>query len=94
LPLASDRPPDPFQTGRDFAIRKPSVVFRGFFLAFLEGADDLFCNDTGGTIVLQFVEIGGFERTGVSETHEGTDPLEREETEPVRVDLGDNIRLI
>ena len=45
-------------------------------------------------IVLQLVEIGGFERAGVSELEDGADPLESEEAQPVGANLGDYFRLI
>jgi hypothetical protein len=45
-------------------------------------------------MILQLVEIGRFERTGVSEAHEGTHPFEKEETEPICVGLGDDIHVI
>jgi hypothetical protein len=41
-------------------------------------------------VVLGFVEIGGFERTGVSESHEETDPSEGDDAWPIRVGLGDS----
>jgi hypothetical protein len=75
LLLTSDCPPDALEAGWGFAVGEPSVVFRSFPLAFLEGGSDPLRDGARGTVVLQLVEIGGFERTGASESHEGTDPL-------------------
>ena len=92
--LTSDCPSDALEDGWGFSVGEPGVVFCSFPVAFLEGGSNLVRDDARGTVVLQFVEIGGFERTGVSEAHEGTDPLAGDDAKPIRVGLGDNVRII
>ena len=79
LPLTFDRPPNALQTRRDFAVEEPRVVLSSFSLALFEGTSDPLRDSAGGAIILQLVEISGFERTGVSESHEGADPFESED---------------
>lgn len=92
--VPANGPPHALETWADFTILETSVVFCSSYLTCFERLCDLLGYNRSGSAILELVQIGSFEGTGVSESHERGDPPKRHDVPPSCSDLGDLLGVV